>query len=150
LDIRVRREKNRASTGYKLALKQVEVSREYEIQTILYNYDALARLQTADYYTGTLVDGTPQRQYAYNYDRASNRTRRQVWLEGVASSDMSYTYNGANQLTSDGVNSYTYDANGNLISNGTDTYTWDRANRLLSFGGSSYQLTLRTKCLKMR
>jgi RHS repeat-associated protein len=139
LDIRVRREKNRASSDYKLALKQVEVSREYDIQTILYGYDALARLQTADYYTGTLVDGTPQRQYAYNYDRASNRTRRQVWLNGVADSDVPYTYNGANQLTSDGVNSYTYDTNGNLISNGTDTYTWDRENRLLTFGGSSYE-----------
>jgi RHS repeat-associated protein len=139
LDIRVRREKNRAASGYKLALKQVEVSREYEIQTILYGYDALARLQTADYFAGLDVTATPTRSYAYNYDRASNRTRRQVWLNGVADSDVSYTYNGANQLTSDGVNSYTYDANGNLISNGTDTYTWDRANRLLTFGGSSYE-----------
>ncbi len=42
------------------------------------------------------------------------------------------TYNAANQMTNDGINTLTYDPNGNLTSDGTNTYTWDRANRMLT------------------
>jgi hypothetical protein len=41
-----------------------------------------------------------------------------------------YSYNAANQLTSDGVHTLTYDNNGNLTNDGVEGYLWDRANRL--------------------
>lgn len=53
--------------------------------------------------------------------------------------DLTYTYNAANQLTSDGTHTYDYDLSGNLTEvDSTPTYTWDKANRLLSFGGIDY------------
>lgn len=55
-----------------------------------------------------------------------------------APSTTSYTYNAANQMTSDGSNTLTYDANGNLTGDGVTGYTWDRANRLLATGGYDY------------
>jgi RHS repeat-associated protein len=61
-----------------------------------------------------------------------------IAVNGAAPTVTSYTYNTANQLTSDGTNTLTYDHNGNLTSDGVNTYSWDRANRLLSMGGSSY------------
>ncbi|KKM76719.1 hypothetical protein LCGC14_1377320, partial [marine sediment metagenome] len=42
-----------------------------------------------------------------------------------------YTYNSADQLTSDGINTYSYDASGNLISDGTYTYVYDEKDRLI-------------------
>ncbi|MFN8575182.1 MAG: peptidoglycan DD-metalloendopeptidase family protein, partial [Gemmatimonadaceae bacterium] len=41
-----------------------------------------------------------------------------------------YTYDNADELTSDGTNAYTYDANGNQITRGADTFTSDHENRL--------------------
>jgi RHS repeat-associated protein len=56
-------------------------------------------------------------------------------LNGGAPTTTTYTYNTANQLTSDGTTTYTYDPNGNLLTGST----WDRANRMLSFGGASHK-----------
>jgi len=61
------------------------------------------------------------RRYQFSYDLAGNRTGRTVHIDGAQDSDLTYIYNDANQLTSDGTNSYTYDNNGNLRSDGTDT-----------------------------
>jgi RHS repeat-associated protein len=78
---------------------------------------------------------TPAEHHLFEYDKASNRTRSALYLNGVVSYDRAYSYNGANQLTNAG---FTYDANGNMTHDGTGAYTWDRANRLLSHGGSSH------------
>ncbi|MGH9174621.1 MAG: RHS repeat-associated core domain-containing protein, partial [Vicinamibacterales bacterium] len=41
-----------------------------------------------------------------------------------------YTYDNADQLTSDGTTSYSYDLNGNVVSAGGDSFTWDWDNQL--------------------
>jgi RHS repeat-associated protein len=43
-----------------------------------------------------------------------------------------YSYDNADQLTSDGTSTYSYDGNGNLTGRGTDTFAWDYDNRLAS------------------
>jgi RHS repeat-associated protein len=93
-------------------------------RTVNYSYDTLARLLNAN-------DGT--NSYGYSFDRAGNRLSQTV--NGLTTS---YSYNAANQLTSDGVNTHTYDPNGNLTSDGVTAYSWDRANRMLSAGDHSY------------
>jgi len=44
-----------------------------------------------------------------------------------------YTYDGANRLTSVNGVTYSWDANGNLLNDGINTYAYDTANRLISF-----------------
>lgn len=51
--------------------------------------------------------------YQYTYDGAGNRL-----TQTVNGTTTSYTYNNANELTSDGSTTYNYDANGNLTGNG--------------------------------
>ena len=129
-EIRTRAAKNLASSGYKVCFKQLLVPEAaYDLHTIQYQYDALSRLLSADYYPGTNVTATPFQSFTYGYDLAGNL----VNLDGA-----SRTYNTANQLIHDGTHTLTYDNNGNLTSDGTNTYVWDRANRLSSMGGVSY------------
>lgn len=135
LEIRNRAERNAASSGYKVRFKTLEVNRQYDLHTWGYDYDALARLLTANLYPGTNGSTTPARAYTYAFDQAGNRLSESLSLNGAAPMVTSYTYNAANQISSSG---FTYDANGNLTSDGTNTYVWDRANRLLSTGGVSY------------
>lgn len=45
-------------------------------QSLVYAYDALARLRQAQYYSGVGVLGSPFRQYNYAFDGSGNRTQR--------------------------------------------------------------------------
>jgi RHS repeat-associated protein len=127
-----------SSMGWLMQFKEAVATSYLAIQTLQHTYDTLSRLIGSSYYEGMTATGTPVRQYQYGYDHASNRTAQKLWLEGVLDTDLTYTYNAANQLTTDGTNTFTYDANGNRTSDGTNSYTWDRANRLLSFVGIDY------------
>jgi RHS repeat-associated protein len=135
-EIRNRAEKRSASTGYRVRFRSLlVVDRAFSFQTINYTYDRLARVRDVDYYAGATSSGTPFRSYDYTFDRSGNRTQQSLSLNGGAPTVTTYTYNTANQLTSDGTTTTTYDPNGNLLT-GT---TWDRANRMLSFGGASHK-----------
>ncbi len=134
LEVKNRAEKNRSSSGYKVAFKQLVVEREYDLHTIQYGYDGLSRLLSADYFAGDNVDGTAFRQYGYTYDLAGNRTQEVVTVSGTPTTT-NYTYNAANQISNTG---FAYDDAGRMTSDGVNTYTWDRATRLLSMGGISY------------
>lgn len=121
LEIRNRRDKHLSSSGYKLRFKNVDAQAAYDVQTIDYSYDKLARVIGADYTPGTAL--------TYGYDLAGNL----INLDGV-----SRTYNVANQMTHDGTNTLSYDANGNMTSDGVNSSTWDRANRLVTVGSTTY------------
>lgn len=121
LEIRNQAERNAASTGYKVRFKSLEVNRQYDLHTWSYDYDALARLLTANLYPGTNGTATRSRAYDYAYDLGGNRLSESLSLNGAAPTETSYSYNAANQISNAG---FTYDANGNLTSDGTNTYTW--------------------------
>ena len=50
--------------------------------------------------------------------------------------NVSYNYNAANRLLSDGLNDYLYDYNGNMTVKGSSTYSYDEANNLVSYSGN--------------
>ncbi len=132
LSIEVRSDNHFRSTGRVFRFKQLAViDTTYTDTTIDYTYDALSRLQQANYNTG-------QRIYDYNFDLAGNRTQEALSGTGVTAKTTDYTYNATNQLTNDGTHTLTYDANGNLTNDGTNTYTWDHANRLLKYTEAVY------------
>jgi RHS repeat-associated protein len=141
LEIRNRAEHQSQSTGDKVRFKQLLIAdEEYDFQTISYSYDALARLTEARYAPGlnvAAVDADLLRRYQYSYDLSGNRTQQIATIAGTPTTS-NYSYNAANQLTSDGSHTLTYDANGSLTSDGVHSYTWDRANRMLSMGSASY------------
>ena len=83
---------------------------------VTYQYDALNRLTSAAYNTGTNT-------YAYN--AVGNRTSLTT-----SGGTTNYTYDAGDRMTQAGATTYTYDANGNLTARGADTFTWDSANRL--------------------
>jgi RHS repeat-associated protein len=93
--------------------------------TETYTLDALNRLTNVTYANSDTA--------AYTYDANGNRLSHTV--NGVQTH--TYTYDDADQLTSDGTLSYTYDQSGNLLTAGTDAYTWDWKNRLDSATVSS-------------
>jgi RHS repeat-associated protein len=107
------------------------VDRTWNLQTIEYAYDNLARLLEARYNPGlntAAADADLLRRHLFSYDRADNRLSQSVALNGGAPTVTSYTYNAANQVTNAG---FTYDNNGNLTNDGANAYTsYDRANRL--------------------
>ncbi len=132
IEIRNRSDRHHHSTGRVFRFKQLAViDTTYTDTTIDYTYDALSRLQQANYNTG-------ERVYDYNFDLAGNRIQEALSGTSVTAKTTDYTYNAANQLTNDGTHTLTYDANGNLTSDGTNTYTWDRANRLTQVGNTTY------------
>ncbi len=137
LEIRNRAEKAKLSSGHKVRFKQLVVAdTTYDLHTIEYAYDNLSRLMEARYNPGTNLDapdGDLLRRYLFTYDRSGNRLSESVAIAGGAPTVKNFTYNNANQMTSDGTNTFGYDNNGNLTTaNGFTTTTWDRANRLLS------------------
>lgn len=79
------------------------------------------------------ADGDLLRRYLFTYDRAGSRLSESLALNGGAPTVTNFTYNAANQMTSNGSITFGYDNNGNLITaNSVSVMTWDRANRLLS------------------
>ena len=92
-----------------------------------YTLDALNRVTGVTYRNGDTA--------GYTYDANGN------WLTYVFNGQTvnSYTYDNADQMTSDGVLSYGYDQAGNLVSAGADSYTWTWANQLsgATVGGNS-------------
>nr|WP_274387931.1 HNH/ENDO VII family nuclease [Salsipaludibacter albus] len=87
--------------------------------TSSYELDDLNRLVAAT---------TPDGDYAWTYDAASNRTSQTV--DGVITGSDIDPDTGL--LTSVGGEAVTHDAAGNVTSVGDDTYTWDWAGRLAS------------------
>ena len=95
-------------------------------EQVVYTYDALNRLATAQTVTNASVTQWGQ---SYNYDGFGNLTAQNV-IKGSAPT-MSVTYNAAtNRQTGD-----TADANGNIGSG----YVYDIANRLLQPSGATIQ-----------
>lgn len=142
VDIRNRAEHNKTSTGFRLRFKQLEVlSTVYDEHTIEYAYDNLSRLREARYNPGTNVDAIDAdllRWYKYSFDLTGNRRTEEVWVNNSLITDITYDYNGANQLIDDGTYTYEYDANGNLrykklTGTPVEEYIWNRANRLVTW-----------------
>jgi len=141
LDVRNRPEKDTRSTGFTLRFQSVETNRKYQLHTIQYQYDGLARVTGVLYYP-ELNDASviPYRTLGYTYDRAGNRTL--VNDSGVTLT--AYTYDLANRLQTQQVNNnpatpFTYDDAGRMTNDGANTLTWDRAGRLSSYAGTTYQ-----------
>ncbi|CAB4652135.1 MAG: hypothetical protein F2617_06890 [Actinobacteria bacterium] len=101
--------------------------------TFAFTHDSNGRLSAA-----TVTAGLVPAAKAWNwtFDDASNRLTQKVSTNGATSSDYTYTYNQASQLTSttDPAASagITYDAQGNALTVGPDTFTYDKANNVLS------------------
>nr|WP_130650697.1 DUF6531 domain-containing protein [Egicoccus halophilus] len=111
-------------------------------ETTTYGYDDAGRLERAT--TGQ----SGQSSHFYEYDRAGNRTRHRVTVDGVQQSTTYFGYDAASELcwsgpipagtvstanycTSNpfGSTRYVHDAAGNLISGGGYQLGYDRANR---------------------
>ena len=84
--------------------------------TTNYEYDSINQITKE-----TLVDGS---SISYEYDSVGNRTKK------TAASEISYTYNKANQLTEVDSQTYTYDENSNLTNDGKYDYTWNAFDQL--------------------
>lgn len=111
------------------------------IGTSTYTYDLLGRLTGA---TNTDPTAPAEANATWAYDPAGNRTRQTI----AGAAPTTYTYDIADQLTSDGTHTYAWDADGNLTSRrvtltGTTVaaYTWDPANRIVSQTSSDQATT---------
>jgi RHS repeat-associated protein len=137
LELRNRGEKRPDSTGTALRFKQLTVADlAYDLWTIEYSYDALARLTEARTNPG-IRTGAPDadllRRYQYSFDLTGNRLSMSEALAGGAPTVVNYSYNEANQIMNQ---NFTYDDNGNLTDDGTNSYVWDRAGRLKEWDNS--------------
>jgi RHS repeat-associated protein len=96
--------------------------------TVEYAYDAKSRL-TVEIYKD--AGGNVRRQLGYTYDAVGNRL---AVTDSLTNSTVNYTYNGNDQMTSDGAHTFAYDANGNTISKtistSTTRYAYDARERL--------------------
>jgi YD repeat-containing protein len=64
---------------------------------------------------------------SYTYDDNGN-----IATMTVGTTTTTYSYDDADQLTSDGTTSYSYDDNGNLTDAGSDTFTYGYRNMMMS------------------
>ena len=141
LEVRNRPEKHPLSTGYTVRFKSLvtaATAQSFDLNTLVYTYDALSRLRIADRYPAVNTGATTLRRETYAYDVAGNRTQQAVSINGGAAATTNYTYDAANRMATAGAANLTYDTAGRMTSDGTNTYTWDRADRMLSMGASSY------------
>jgi len=96
--------------------------------SVEYAYDAKSRL-TGETYKD--AGGNVRRQLGYTYDAVGNRLTA---TDSLTNTTVNYTYNGNDQLTSDGAHTFAYDADGNTISKTTPTsatrYAYDARGRL--------------------
>jgi len=136
IEVRNRTDKNALSSGSKLRFKQMDVTAHvHALQDISYTYDKIARVTAAAY-------ADASRSYAYQYDRAGNRTQEQVTI-GATTTTTGWVYNAINQIQTqqigaNPVTNFTYDTNGRLTYDGVLTYTWNRADRLTTVNNGSY------------
>lgn len=100
-----------------------------------YGYDLAGRLSTS---TTTDPAAPPTANATFSYDPAGNRT--QVAPVGLA--PITYTYDAANQLTADTLNSYDHDTAGNMLARRplgqtepTATYEWNALGQLSAISG---------------
>ena len=100
--------------------------------TNTYAYDPLGRLTAA---TSSDPQAPADANATWAYDNAGNRITQTI--HGAVAT--TYTYDPADQLSSDGTRTYTWDADGNLTARRTSiggqtlaTYAWDPANRVTS------------------
>ena len=96
--------------------------------TVEYAYDTKSRL-TGETYRD--AGGNVRRQIGYTYDAVGNRL---TVTDSLTNTTVNYTYNGNDQMTSDGAHTFAYDANGNTISKtistSTTRYAYDARERL--------------------
>ena len=109
-----------------------------------YTYDSMSRLHEA-----TLTSTSTHVQVdevEYQYDHAGNRTS---YTESNISANVSYSYNAANELTTQTPSggspiNYTYDLNGNLTSvsgSGGASYTYNAKNQTTAIGSTTFDYT---------
>ncbi len=148
LEIRNRADKHPNSSGYKLTFGSIQVPIVYNLHNITYAYDGLSRLRSAKYRAAANANPTTPtfRDYTYTYDRSGNRTQKVVnWttVGGSYSQTTNYTFDNANRLTQhqrvgQSALAVMYNGAGQMTTDGVIGYTWDRAGRLLTATGSSY------------
>jgi RHS repeat-associated protein len=101
--------------------------------TFSYVRDSNGRLSAASITAGLVPSA---KSWAWTFDDASNRLTQKVSTNGAVTSDYTYAYNKASQLTSttDPAASagITYDAQGNALTVGPDTFTYDKRNNVIS------------------
>jgi len=104
-----------------------------------YTYDAAGRVTGI---ANKKSDGSTICQYIFTLDNLGNHlsvTQTEPYTTPpVNSASRNFTYNTANRVTSEGVNTYSYTANGNLFKKlGSDTinYGFDAENRLINMSG---------------
>jgi RHS repeat-associated protein len=106
------------------------------VGTTVYAYDDATRLTAITNKNGS---GATLSYYNPSYDTA-NRITTETWSSGASNGTLTYTYDAASQLISDGATTFSYDLNGNrtmagyqtatgnrLSTDGTWTYTYDAA-----------------------
>jgi RHS repeat-associated protein len=102
-----------------------------------YSYDSMNRLTNAEVFNSSNQE---VQDWGYSYDKAGNRLKSTVFSSG---STMTYSYNGANELTQTVQGSttvtYSYDGNGNQTGSSTGpSFTYNDKNQTTAIGSNSY------------
>ncbi|MDF2947575.1 MAG: wapA 1 [Bacillales bacterium] len=87
-----------------------------------YKYDAINQLEKEIYSDGTVL--------SYTYDEVGNRKTKVSTVNGVSTTEATFTYNLANQILTKNGFTYTYDDDGNLLKDENYDYVYDVAGRL--------------------
>ncbi|MDF2946157.1 MAG: wapA 1, partial [Bacillales bacterium] len=87
-----------------------------------YRYDAINQLEKEIYSDGT--------ELSYTYDEVGNRKTKVSTVNGVSTTEATFTYNLANQILTKNGFAYTYDDDGNLLKDENYDYVYDAAGRL--------------------
>ncbi len=113
-----------------------------------YEYDEIGRISSEK-----LLD--KNQKFCYTYDVQSRVTKRIVLnLNDNTSTEETFTYDAAGNITADDASVFVYDTNnrltqyngnpvsydldGNMLSDGSRSYSYDSGNRLISAGGHTY------------